>query len=207
MTKTLIIFFFLIPTLLFPQKKKTKKKEKDSQNFWTIGVLGGSNIYNANPKICSQTNFIGLDCSFHVNADPRHYGIHRFDTRYILPTASKVNDSISYSFNSFSGSYSLGRDLITKKHFRLPFLLGFTCGQTNLKTNNNHTYKNNILAPKASIQTCFMFSRVICTLGFEYSYDVSHSIWSPKIDSPLITNFNQTCMTAYFSLAFRLSKQ
>lgn len=202
MTNPIFTILLLLPTLLFSQKKKS-----NPNNYWTVGIIGGINYYNANPKNITQTNFFGLDCSYNWPLDPRHLGMHRFDTRYIPSTNSKVNDSLSYTFNSFSASYSLGADIITKKHFRLPILLGFTYGQTTLKTNDNHTYKNNILAPKATIQTSFMFTGNICTLGFEYNYDVSRSVWTPKIDNSLVTNFNQSNITIYLSLAFQLSKR
>jgi len=201
MAKTLMTILILLPTLLLSQTKKNY-----TSSYPTIELFAGTNFLNANPTIVNQTYYGGLGFQYLWPMDPRHLGLLRVDFRYTIPTNSKINDTTSYLLNGIIGSFSFGGVYFPRKGFSLPISLGLNFGQTQLQTNDNSIFKNDNIAPKISIQPKLTFKRVFFAVGLEYCYDLSRSAWKPSLDNSSISNFNQTCISTYFSIGLCLGK-
>ena len=206
MRTTLLIFFISVSTVFYCQtttidlyygyhfcsdnyynQLNSVDKFNPSKPFSTIGMAGTERL----PK--------------------RKYQKVKFS--FFIPSKIIIQDSLSFRSTGFVFDYDFSFDLIKnspdkskKKPFYFLVGLGFTTGQIYLGSNSLYNQKNPYFSPKLTIQPRYRVKKIIFSLTFDYSYDVSKGKWKDtrinKKNVATIKDFKQSGLTALFSIGY-----
>jgi len=206
MRTTILILFLALTTKIYSQTSTLDLNygyHLCSNNYY--GELNSIDPFNASKPF----SIIAITTTEHMWK--RSYQKGKFS--FFIPSNIKIQDSINFKTSGFAIDYDFSYDLIKnnsdkskKKPFYLLVGIGFSSGQIYLGSNSSYHQKNPYFSPKLTIQPRYRIKKIILSLTFDYSYDISKGKWKDtrinKKNVATIKDFKQSGLTTLFSIGY-----